>query len=182
MTNVDQIFDILKRSDTAGYFGEPVSQLQHALQAAQSARDSGADDEMVIASLLHDIGHLIEEPESGHGIGSVDHDDVGAAYLRDRGFSERVVALVGGHVAAKRYLTATNPRYLAGLSLASTKTLDLQGGPFTPEQASAFRTDPLFQEKLRLRSWDEQAKRTGVTVAPLASYRELVQRHLERLV
>src|SRR5690348_578212 len=102
---VDQIMELLKTAGQSAYFGEPVTQLEHALQCAQLARDSGGDTEMIIAALLHDIGHLLEEEGVHHEtVGVIDHDAVGARYLRDRGFSDRVAQLVSGHVAAKRYL------------------------------------------------------------------------------
>lgn len=178
---VEEILRILRESSGTSYFGEPVSQLEHALQAAQCARDAGASEEAILAALLHDIGHLVAGPEAEHesGVGVIDHDAQGAEFLRARGFSERVIALVEGHVNAKRYLTATNPEYLAKLSPASLQTLALQGGPFSDEEAVAFRAHPCFREMLQLRSWDEQAKRTDwTTVSPLDSYAEMLERHL----
>lgn len=181
-TIVDQLFALLETAGQSAYFGEPVTQLEHALQCAQLARDSGADEEMVIAALLHDIGHLLEEEGVHHEeVGVIDHDAAGARYLRDRGFSARVAALVGGHVEAKRYLTRTNPLYFVRLSPASVTTLKLQGGPMTAEQAAVFESDPLRDEKLRLRAWDETAKLPGCTVPPLSSYRELLISHLGTL-
>ena len=180
-TRVNQIMELLETAGQSAYFGEPVTQLEHALQCAQLARDSGSDAEMIIAALLHDIGHLVEE-EGVHDetVGVIDHDAVGARYLRERGFSDRVAQLVSGHVAAKRYLTRTNPSYFAKLSKASVATLELQGGPMTAEEASAFGRDPLFEQKLRLRAWDEQGKLAGWVAAPLASYRDLLLAHLNR--
>src|ERR1700676_3257953 len=117
---VDEILGLLKTAGQSAYFGEPVTQLEHALQCAQLARDAAPDEEMIIAALLHDIGHLLEEEGLHHdAVGVIDHDAVGAHYLRDRGFSDRVAQLVSGHVAAKRYLTLTNPSYFARLSPAS---------------------------------------------------------------
>jgi phosphonate degradation associated HDIG domain protein len=171
---VDELLALLDRSAGSAYYGEPVSQLEHALQCAQLARDAGASDDMVVAALLHDIGHLLED-ENAHRhdeIGVINHDDIGAEYLIDRGFPRRIAELVRGHVDAKRYLTATNPAYAAKLSEASSATLALQGGPMTSEQASEFERDPLFTEKLRLRSWDEQGKKQGWQVAALESYRD----------
>lgn len=175
-----ELLNALRESEHTAYFGEPVSQLQHALQTAQCARDANADDEMVIAALLHDIGHLIAGPGAEHedGVGVIDHDAAGAAYLRNNGFSERVVTLVEGHVAAKRYLTATNPEYFSRLSPASTRTLELQGGPLTEVEANAFKEHPLFREMLQLRSWDELAKRIDWEVSPLESYVGLLEGHL----
>jgi len=169
-----EVLALLENSAGAAYYGEPVTQLEHALQCAQLARDAGASDDMVIAALLHDIGHMLEaeDAQRHEEIGVINHDDVGAEYLLKHGFPRRIAELVRGHVDAKRYLTASNPSYAAKLSEASTATLALQGGPMSREEAAAFQGDALFAEKLRLRSWDEQAKRRGWQVAPLESYRE----------
>ncbi len=186
MPNADSVADelllLLERSAGSAYYGEPVTQLEHALQCAQLARDAGASDDLVLAALLHDVGHLIEDESAMRHdeVGVINHDEVGAQFLLERGVSKKVAELVGGHVEAKRYLTGTNPEYAAKLSDASATTLALQGGPMNAAEAAAFRGDPLMAEKLRLRSWDEQAKRPGWEVAPLASYRELLVRHLER--
>jgi 2-amino-1-hydroxyethylphosphonate dioxygenase (glycine-forming) len=178
---VDQILELFETAGQSAYFGEPVTQLEHALECAQLARDAGGDEEMIIAALLHDIGHLLDdEGLRDDAVGVIDHDATGARYLRERGFSERVAQLVSGHVAAKRYLTLTNPSYFARLSPASVATLQLQGGPMTAEEAAAFGRDPWFEQKLRLRSWDEQGKLAGWAVAPLSSYRSLLVAHLNR--
>ena len=180
-SRVDQIMELLETAGQSAYFGEPVTQLEHALECAQLARDAGSDEEMIIAALLHDIGHLLDgEGSRDDAVGVIDHDAVGARYLRERGFSDRVAQLVSGHVAAKRYLTLTNPSYFAKLSAASVATLELQGGPMRAEEAAAFGSDPLFEEKLRLRSWDEAGKLAGWVVAPLSSYRNLLVAHLNR--
>src|SRR5258708_30335715 len=152
----DEILDLLSAAASTEYFGEPVSQLEHALQCAQLARDAGATDEMIIAALLHDVGHLLDtEGVDRHSeIGVINHDEMGARYLLERGFSARVAELVESHVDSKRYLTATNPTYSARLSPASTATLALQAGPMNPAHAQAFAADKLLADKLRLRSCD----------------------------
>lgn len=174
---VDEVLQLLESAGRSAYLGEAVTQLEHAVECAQLATDAAADDEMILAALLHDIGHLCV-PAGPEGVGVVDHDDAGARYLTERGFSPRVAALVGGHVEAKRYLTATNPSYFARLSPTSVTTLRLQGGAMNVDEAGAFEADPLAQDKLRLRSWDEAAKRPGWKVAPLSSYRSLLLAHL----
>jgi len=176
---VEEILALFESAGQSAYLGEAVTQLEHALQCAQLARDAGADNEMMLAALLHDIGHLCA-PAGPEGVGVVDHDEAGARYLRERGFSRRLTALVGGHVAAKRYLTATNPSYFNTLSPTSVTTLRLQGGPMNPDEASAFECDVLAADKLQLRSWDEAAKRPGWKVAPISSYRDLLLAHLNR--
>lgn len=171
--DVREVYELLEKSAAAAYFGERVTQLEHALECAWLAKQAGADREMVAACLLHDVGHLIGAAVDPVGV--PDHDDVGAQYLRERGFPERVCALVGSHVDAKRYLTAVNPAYAARLSEASVQTLALQGGPMTEQEAARFAADPLLADKLRLRSWDEQAKVPGLEVPGLEAYRGLLE-------
>ncbi|MGO9039374.1 MAG: HD domain-containing protein [Steroidobacteraceae bacterium] len=38
------------------YGGYPLSRLDHSLQAATRAKNDGADDELVVAALIHDVG------------------------------------------------------------------------------------------------------------------------------
>lgn len=171
---------VLQEAGAAGYIGEPVSQLLHALQCAHFAEKSGGSDALIIAALCHDIGHMIAPPEAPQmaGLGVLDHEHLGAAFLRAHGFSEQVCELVRGHVAGKRYLSFKSEAYRANLSVASRGTLEFQGGPMTAEQAAAFEADPLFEEKVRLRRFDEAAKDTELVVAPLAAYTPMLQRHL----
>ncbi|HTO56790.1 MAG TPA: phytanoyl-CoA dioxygenase family protein [Pseudomonadales bacterium] len=164
------------------YIGEPVTQLQHAAQAAGFARSVGADDEFACAAFLHDIGHLVgaARPHAQmDGFGVAEHERIGAAYLLSRGFSERVVRLVGGHVDAKRYLTYAQPDYFARLSAASKRTLEFQGGPMKAAEARAFERDAAFDDILRLRRCDEAAKVADLTVLPLQRFGGLLRAHLE---
>jgi predicted HD phosphohydrolase len=112
------------------------------------------------------------------GLGTLHHDAHGAEFLRQRGFSEDVAALVAGHVDAKRYLVARTPGYLEDLSDASRATLRWQGGAMTIDEARRFCADRLFADKLRLRAWDEAAKNPFAEVPPLQSYRAMMVRHL----
>ena len=172
---VNELFERLEQSEHTPY-AEAVSQLAHALQSAKLASDVGGDEVTIIAALLHDIGHLYATEDN---VKTDDHHEkLGAALLREWGFSERVAQLVEGHVEAKRYLTFKYPEYLAKLSPVSRHTLQLQGGMFTAEEADVFERHPLFEEKLRMRAWDEQAKVPGREVSPLATYRDMVLRHL----
>ncbi|MGD1097389.1 MAG: phosphohydrolase [Bryobacteraceae bacterium] len=159
------------------YFGEKVTQSQHALQAAACARAAGADDETVIAALLHDIGHLLS---AGHhaDLGHIGYEQTAEPWLRERGFGERCIALIGAHVAAKRFLVATHPAYAAQLSDASRQTLELQGGPMSPEEAHEFAANPLCQEMVRLRAWDEQAKDPDAAVPGLDVYTGVIEQYL----
>lgn len=177
---VDEIMGLLGGPSGQLFYGEGVTQLAHALQCAKFAADVTTDEETILAALLHDIGHICDptaEPMAAD-IGMVDHEGIGARFLLARGFSPKVAELVSAHVAAKRYLVATNATYAAQLSAASTATLKHQGGPMSPAEVRAFESDPLFKEKLRMRSWDEMGKEPAMVTPSLESYRPLLARHL----
>ena len=133
---VQQLFGFIIAQGDADYIGEPISQLEHSLQAAQLARDSGADDETVLGALLHDVGRFIPAADKmpkmiatdGTYVGRASHEVVGERYLRQLGFGEKVCQLVAAHVMAKRYLTAVDKEYYDGLSNASKNTLRMQVG------------------------------------------------------
>ena len=168
-----EISELFERGGSEAYFGERVTQLEHALQSAHCAVEAHADDELVVAALLHDIGHLLGGDFHAE-IGVIDHDRSCVQWLEARGFSSRLIALVSGHVNAKRYLVATRSEYAGRLSEASKRTLVLQGGPMNPEEVRAFEAGPYFKDLLRLRSWDEQAKDPNAVVPGLDRYLDLV--------
>ena len=164
------------------YIGEPVSQLEHMSQAAALAEEEGYDDEVILAAFFHDIGHLCAEDgeaESMDGMGNVDHEKLGADYLLERGFSERLANLVQGHVLAKRYLTYKHPEYYNKLSEASKTTLEFQGGRMSKEEADEFELNPDADLIIRLRYWDDMAKETNVPVDNVAHLKELALAHLD---
>ncbi|MBO2011315.1 phosphonate degradation HD-domain oxygenase [Hymenobacter negativus] len=177
---VAQVFGLYQTLGHADYIGEPVSQLEHMWQAAVLAEMAGADDEVVLAAFFHDLGHLCaaQQADSMDGYGVVNHEKLGADYLRELGFSERVTRLVESHVQAKRYLTHKYPSYLRQLSPASLATLAFQGGVMSPGEAAAFERDPDAHLMLQLRQWDEQAKETNQPVGSLGYLKELALRHL----
>jgi phosphonate degradation associated HDIG domain protein len=176
MAVTDDIMDLFAARGRGAYFGEPVSVLEHGLQAAQFAQQEGASSPLVVAALLHDIGHLIDEVPGDIADWHTDahHEDVGSAWLARR-FDAQVTDPVRLHVAAKRYLCATSASYLAKLSPASVVTLGLQGGPMSPEEVGEFRREPCFREAVRLRLWDDRAKVAGLTTPALADYRALIE-------
>lgn len=163
-----------------GYIGEPVTQLEHALQCAAAADRARAPEEAVLAALFHDVGHLIGAggPEM-EGLGVVEHERIGARFLRDAGCSAAVADLVEAHVAAKRYLCFRDPSYLDKLSDASRGTLAFQGGPMREDEALEFAARPDLHWILALRSWDEQAKDPAAHPPELEAYRERLRTHLE---
>lgn len=166
---IDRVFGLYERFGASDYIGEPVSQIEHMSQAAQLAIAEGFDDEVVLAAFFHDIGHLCAVgAENMGGYGVVSHERLGADYLREAGFSERLARLVEYHVQAKRYLMLREPGYYERLSEASRRTLEYQGGVMTEAEADAFEQDPLCAVSLRMRQWDELAKEIAVPVMDLA--------------
>jgi phosphonate degradation associated HDIG domain protein len=159
--SVSEIFELYQKYGDEDYIGEPVSQLEHMCQAAQLAEAEGCPEEVILAAFFHDIGHLCEHimpVQQMDGFGVVDHEKLGADYLRSKGFAEDIASLVQNHVQAKRYLTYHFPSYYEQLSEASKRTLEFQGGVMTSEEAMRFEADKLFDLHIKLRRWDEKAK------------------------
>jgi phosphonate degradation associated HDIG domain protein len=178
---VDTIMTTFAVAGEAAYFGEAVSQTEHALQSAHLAASAGADEELVVAALLHDIGHMLSgsaEDAAQHGIDDT-HEEAGARWLEQH-FGPAVSVPVRLHVAAKRYLCAVDPTYLLGLSPASQLSLRLQGGPFTAEEAQAFERQTHFAAAVALRRWDDGAKVPDLAVPALATYRQALETALQR--
>jgi phosphonate degradation associated HDIG domain protein len=176
MNVVDRIFEVFKTRGEAAYHGEPVSQAEHALQAAWMAEDDGAPSTLVVAALLHDVGHLLHELGEEAAVRGIDarHEELGAAWLLEH-FGPEVSEPVRLHVAAKRFLCAIDPAYLEDLSPASRLSLSLQGGPMDEEEAASFRRNPYHEQAVRLRVWDDRAKVVGVDVPGLVHYRDRLE-------
>lgn len=177
---VSAVFALLLDQGGEHYFGEAVTKLLHAEQCAWLAQQAGADEELILAALLHDIGHLLETDQSvrDERVGVINHDTVGQSWLLSHGFSPRVAELVGSHVDAKRYLVTANREYRERLSPASQETLRLQGGAMDPDTALMFAASAGLRDKLRLRSWDESAKDPAWRGPCVHEYREMMVRHL----
>jgi phosphonate degradation associated HDIG domain protein len=177
MSVTDHIVGIYAARGAGAYFGEQVSMLEHALQSAHFARLDGADDTLVLAALLHDIGHLLAERPASIGDWTEDarHEESGAAWLA-RHFDTALCEPVRLHVPAKRYLCATDPGYLARLSPASVHTLQLQGGPMSAGEVAHFERERFAQQAVRVRRWDDQGKVAGLETATLAEYVPLMNR------
>ena len=163
------------------YAGEKVSQLEHMAQAAELARMHTRDDEVILAAFLHDIGHICVSAYNHNdvnGWGNTDHEEIGAGFLQQKGFSKKIIRLVESHVAAKRYLTYKDPSYYERLSDASKATLEMQGGKMEADEAAAFEQYPLFDMIIQLRLWDEQAKVEQMELPDLSFYKHLIVKHL----
>lgn len=177
---VAKIEAIFRDKADHNYLGEACTMTSHMLQGAWLAEKSGADDELIAAALLHDIGHFANEFTRKALDRGVDghHEDVGAEIIAGH-FPERVVSAVRNHVAAKRYLCATDPSYHDQLSAASKATLELQGGPMTAAEVAAFEQIPFYGDAVKVRLWDDEGKLPEDQQADLptfAHYKPLLQR------
>ena len=162
-------------------YDEDLAQLDHALQTAALAAHEAASEELVVAALLHDVGHLLAiqagraEGESAVPAEDLTHEAVGARYLAGL-FPPAVTGPIALHVRAKRYLCAMDSEYVAGLSVGSVRSLKLQGGPMSVTEVRVFERNPASASAVRLRGWDDGGKLDGLEVAPLSAYVEVLRR------
>lgn len=173
MNPIDRIFEVLGSGSHTEYGNERVSQLDHALQTAALAEHEGASAALVAAALLHDVGHLLHGDERAAYDRGDDtrHENTGGAWL-GQWFGDEVTEPVRRHVAAKRYLTATDPSYFEILSPISRRTLELQGGPFSSSEADAFARRRFAEQAVAVRRWDDAAKVVGAAVPALEHFRD----------
>lgn len=177
----NEVFKLYELYGSDDYIGEPVSQLEHMLQAAILAEEEGFDDEVILAALFHDIGHLVvalQPVKQMDGIGVLDHEKIGAQFLLQKGFSPRLCRLVRSHVEAKRYLTFKYPDYYSKLSEPSKQTLIIQGGKMSETEAALFETEPDHKLFLQMREWDDKAKQPDMLLPSMRKYKLMAVQHL----
>lgn len=177
MLTLADIEALFARRGAEQYAGEPVTQLEHALQCATLAEGEGADDELVTAALLHDLGHLTQDLGDSPTLRGIDdrHQHVALPHLKGL-FSARVLGAIGLHVDAKRYLCATRPGYHEALSDDSKRSLVLQGGTFDAAQAAAFIAHAGAPDAVRVRVWDDLAKSPSMVTPSLTHFLERARR------
>lgn len=176
MPDVDDVIDLLRRRGDSEYGGEAVTQIEHALQAAALAEAEAATPALIAAALLHDVGHLLHDlPDDAPDAGTDDHHETSAGNYLQQMFPESVCAPVRMHVAAKRFLCAVDEAYMGALSRPSQVSLELQGGPMTPDEVDAFRRNPFSDDAVRLRRWDDEAKVVGLATPSLDHFARYVR-------
>ncbi|MFT5367538.1 MAG: phosphonate degradation associated HDIG domain protein [Candidatus Latescibacterota bacterium] len=178
---IDEVLDAFHRNGGALYDGgEAVTQLQHALQTAYFIAQGGASDTLIAAALLHDFGHVMDGEADDLNSRDVDgkHEEIGAKFLSQH-FVPAVTEPGRLHVAAKRYLCAVDKDYFGQLSPVSVRSLELQGGPFTPAQVNAFERNPHHQDAVRLRRCDEMGKDPNLETPDLEYYRSVLEAGLK---
>lgn len=169
--SIADICDLLANRGDKVYDGEPVTQLQHALQSASLAEAEGASAALVAAALLHDLGHLLKDSDAMPTLRGIDdrHQYAALPMLRDL-FGDEVLEPIRLHVDAKRFLCATRADYFGTLSLTSRRSLALQGGALSPEAARNFDRLPYSGDAVRVRLWDDRAKQPGGATPALAHF------------
>ena len=171
MLSLADIELLFARHGANQYSGEPVTQLEHALQTAHLAEQSGADDALVTACLLHDLGHLLNDQGETPSLRGIDdtHQYFALPFLRGL-FDDSVLDAIKLHVDAKRYLCHANLAYYAKLSEDSKRSLALQGGVFDADEAVRFLGQAGARDAVMLRQWDDLAKQDGLATPSLAHF------------
>lgn len=181
--SLNDIRSLFEEYGSLAYSGEPVTQLEHALQSGALAEQEGGDDDLVAAAFLHDLGHLLNlqgETPTGRGIDDL-HQYFALPFLRPV-LSDAVLEPIRLHVDAKRCLCAIDDTYFGQLSADSVRSLELQGGIFSKEEADAFLQKPYAEDALRLRRWDDRAKEEKRATPGLAHYLSVVERVMQKRV
>jgi [1-hydroxy-2-(trimethylamino)ethyl]phosphonate dioxygenase len=181
MTLVEEILALYAEKGSEAYFGECVSVTEHGLQAAYFAQAASAPPSLIVAALLHDVGHLVEDVPADIAEWSTDagHERVGARWLAQR-FPPQVCEPVRLHVPAKRFLLATDPQYLSKLSPASVVTLKLQGGPMSGAEVRNFETERFHKEAVLVRRCDDQGKVAALRTPRLIDYAAMIEQVASR--
>ena len=177
MDIIDKIISNFKNNNSL-YIGESVTIAEHMIQSAMMAEKSKSKDNLVCACLLHDYGHfildnpdeLVRKQQDGK------HEDIGYEYLK-KFFKKEIVEPIKHHVIAKRYL-ARDKKYFARLSEASVVSLKLQGGILSNKEANLFEKQEFFKEAIKLRKFDEAAKKVGVKIKDIIQYKDLLKASL----
>ena len=171
MLSLSDIELLFARHGASQYSGEPVTQLEHALQTAHLAEQSGAGDSLITACLLHDLGHLLNDQGDTPSLRGIDdtHQYYALPFLRGL-FPDAVLEAIKLHVDAKRYLCQVNLDYYAKLSDDSKRSLSLQGGVFDAAQAAAFIGQSGASDAVMLRQWDDLAKQQDLETPSLAHF------------
>jgi gamma-butyrobetaine dioxygenase len=170
-----EIKELFESAKSEEYLGEDITLVEHMIQCAENAQADNAQNWLIVAALLHDIGHLLV-PDPAHAQDSgvdMHHDDVGAEWISKR-FPNNIVQTVRLHVDAKKYLVATDQDYYNHLSEASQITLDIQGGVFSESEATDFIQQQYAYEAVLLRKWDDAGKTRGAVATDISFYEDLI--------
>jgi len=187
ISSVDSIYDIDEKiikliklynlNGNTNYFGEKVSKTAHMIQCAIAAQNNNEPEYIVLACLLHDIGHFIANDDM-NGLGVKNHGILGYYYLMDLGIDERICYLVEKHVDAKRYLITIDEKNYENLSEASKQTLEYQGGKMTNDELIKMETDDEFLNILKVRKYDDMGKEENKEIPNIETFIPLMKKYL----
>ena len=176
--NIVELINLYNTKGNENYFGEVVSKREHMIQSAISAEKHIENEEVVLACLLHDIGHLLEKDDM-NGLGVMDHGVVGSKYLEKIGMKKKICKLVEKHVEAKRYMVSIYESYYEKLSEASKKTLEYQGGKMNEKEINEFEKDIDMIEILGVRYHDDNGKKIKIKDLPtIESFIPLIKKYM----
>ena len=173
MNIIDQIISSYLNSKLL-YIGEKISMTEHMIQTAMLAEKANCSSNLICSSLLHDYGHfilknpdkLVNKKKDGK------HEDLGFKFL-NKYFIKDVVGPIKYHVKAKKYL-ARDKKYYNTLSEASKISLKLQGGVMSNNEAKEFESNEFFESSIKLRKFDENAKKVGLKIKSINEYKNLL--------
>jgi len=147
----DRVLDML-RGLSVSLSGYKIDRLEHSLQSATRAHRDGADEEMVVAALLHDIGDLLSP---------FNHSELAAAVLRPY-VSERTYWIVRHHGLFQSY-------YYAHYSGGDRNARDV------------FRDHPWYQDTIDFcHKWDQSSFDPLYESLPLEFFEPMVRRIFAR--
>jgi phosphonate degradation associated HDIG domain protein len=179
--SVSDIRALFEQYGDLAYSGEPVTQLEHALQSGALAQEARVGDELVAAAFLHDLGHLLNrqgDTPTERGIDDL-HQYFALPFLRPV-LPDAVLEPIRLHVDAKRCLCAIDDKYFRQLSADSVRSLELQGGIFSSEDAEAFLAKPYAEDALNVRKWDDRAKEQNRATPDLDHFMDVVERVMRK--
>ena len=178
-TKIDNLINLFNTKGEENYFGENVSKKEHMIQCAVSAQEHMESEKVILACLLHDIGHLLED-DNMNGLGVVDHGNIGRIYLENMGLDKKICKLVGMHINAKKYLVSVDKSYYDKLSDASKKTLEYQGGKMNEDEINKFEKDLDMLDILSVRYHDDKGKKIDVKNLPeLETFIPLIEKYMK---
>ena len=177
MNIIDQIISSYSNNKSL-YIGEKVTITEHMIQTAMLAEKNNCSSSLICSSLLHDYGHFIlENPDDLVGKRKDGrHEDVGYEFLK-KYFVKNVVEPIKYHVKAKKYL-ARDAKYYRILSEASKVSLQLQGGIMDYKEAKEFQGSEFFEDSIKLRKFDEEAKKADLKIKSINEYKNLLSSKL----
>ena len=181
LEKINEIFFLYEKYGNQDYIGEEVSQLEHMIQAAMLAEEDEQPEFVILAALFHDIGHLVVLDTCGDkdNLGAKNHEHIGSLFLSNQGIPYPIPHLVKTHVLAKRFLVTTQNFYYDSLSPSSKLTLEQQGGKLSEMECKSFKSHHLYNEMIKIRLYDDNAKVKEKQIKPLDYYKQMCIKYLK---